>query len=123
MNMQGEPAPDSPTGRLLSGYSRLDDVPDELIGADGRIRPVWNELIQAIAAMPEEELTARMARGDQYLRDAGVFYRHYGPQDTTERDWPLSHMPLLIDETEWNVIADGLVQPLLSDPGGRRAAL
>jgi len=110
MNMQGEPAPDSPTGRLLSGYSRLDDVPDELIGADGRIRPVWNELIQAIAAMPEEELTARMARGDQYLRDAGVFYRHYGPQDTTERDWPLSHMPLLIDETEWNVIADGLVQ-------------
>jgi len=110
MNMQGEPAPDSPIGRLLSGYSRLDDVPDELIGADGRIRPVWNELIQAIAAMPEEELTARMARGDQYLRDAGVFYRHYGPQDTTERDWPLSHMPLLIDETEWNVIADGLVQ-------------
>ncbi|MAZ14928.1 MAG: hypothetical protein CL535_01120 [Ahrensia sp.] len=110
MNMQGEPLPDSPTGRLLSGYSRLDDVPDELIGADGRIRPVWHDLIQAIAAMSEEELSARMARGDQYLRDAGVFYRHYGPQDTTERDWPLSHMPLLIDETEWNVIADGLVQ-------------
>lgn len=110
MNMQGDPAPDSPIGRLLSGYSRLDDVPDELIGADGRIRPVWNDLIQSIAAMPEDELTARMARGDQYLRDAGVFYRHYGPQDTTERDWPLSHMPLLIDETEWNVIAEGLVQ-------------
>ena len=110
MNMQGEPLPDSPTGRLLSGYSRLDDVPDELIGADGRIRPVWHDLIQAIAAMSEEELSARMARGDQYLRDSGVFYRHYGPQDTTERDWPLSHMPLLIDETEWNVIADGLVQ-------------
>lgn len=110
MNMQGEPAPDSSIGRLLSGYSRLDDVPDELIGADGRIRPVWNELIQAIAAMSEDELTARMARGDQYLRDAGVFYRHYGPQDTTERDWPLSHMPLLIDESEWNVIAEGLVQ-------------
>ena len=110
MNMQGEPAPDSPTGRLLSGYSRLDEVPDELIGADGRIRPVWHDLIRAIAAMSEEELSARMARGDQYLRDAGVFYRHYGPQDTTERDWPLSHMPLLIDETEWDTIADGVVQ-------------
>ncbi|MCB1464894.1 MAG: circularly permuted type 2 ATP-grasp protein, partial [Nitratireductor sp.] len=111
---RGGRAPDSPVDRLLAGYRRPDDrsteVPDELFGADGNIRPVWNELIGALALLTPEELASRMARGDQYLRDAGVFYRQYGPQDTAERDWPLSHMPLLIDEDEWQAIAEGLTQ-------------
>ncbi|MCI5077480.1 MAG: circularly permuted type 2 ATP-grasp protein [Oricola sp.] len=110
MTMQGERAAESSVERLLAGYRRLEDVPDELIGSDGAIRPVWTDLIGALADMETDELSARMARGDQYLRDAGVFYRHYGPQDTVERDWPLSHMPLLIDENEWNGIAEGLIQ-------------
>ncbi|MEC9343080.1 MAG: circularly permuted type 2 ATP-grasp protein [Pseudomonadota bacterium] len=110
MNLKGEHATDSDIARLLDAYRQTGDVPDELVGADGRIRPVWSGLVEALAAMPGEERTARMARGDQYLRDAGVFYRQYGPQETTERDWPLSHMPLLIAEAEWTEIADGLAQ-------------
>ena len=110
MNIRGDRAPDNSVERLLAGYRRIDDVPDELVAADGRIRTVWGDLIRSLSEMTPEELSARMARGDQHLRDSGVFYRHYGPQDTSERDWPLSHMPLLIDEDEWNAIGAGLVQ-------------
>ncbi len=88
----------------------MDGVPDELMAGDGALRPVWRGLIEAIAATPHEELTDRFTRGDQYLRDAGVFYRRYGPQDSAERDWPLSHIPVLIAENEWKAISAGLIQ-------------
>ncbi|MBU1176073.1 MAG: circularly permuted type 2 ATP-grasp protein, partial [Alphaproteobacteria bacterium] len=99
-----------PVARLLSGYERMPGVPDELIGADGGLRPAWRGFIAALAATEREDLEARKARGDRYLRDAGVFFRQYGPQAASERDWPLSHMPVLIAEDEWRRIEAGLVQ-------------
>ncbi len=101
---------DSSVDQILSSYERVGAVPDELVGEDGNIRPVWQDLVRTIAEMPSGELTARMTRGDQYLRDAGVYYRQYGSRDSSERDWPLSHMPVLIDGDEWEAIANGLRQ-------------
>ncbi len=57
-----------------------------------------------------EGLAARFERADQYLRDAGVFYRKYDGAAGKERAWPLAHVPLIIDETDWSVITRGLVQ-------------
>jgi len=110
MQVQGENESADPAGRLLSGYRPLEGVPDELMGPDGTIRPAWRSFISAIAAIPPDELAVRMARGDQYLRDAGVFYRQYGTQTSAERDWPLSHMPVLIDEAEWAGITTALTE-------------
>ncbi|WP_226574865.1 circularly permuted type 2 ATP-grasp protein [Acuticoccus sediminis] len=104
------PDDDDAVGRLLSGYRTHKDVPDELLEADGSIRPVWKSFIEAVARMDADELRARQARGDQYLRDAGVYYRQYGATEAAERDWPLSHVPVLIDEDEWAEIGEGLVQ-------------
>lgn len=57
-----------------------------------------------------EQITDLFGKGDQYLRDAGVFFRQYGAAESTERDWPLSHIPVIIHESEWNRISAGLVQ-------------
>ena len=103
-----DPLPDDPVARLIAGYPVDGEVPDELMKPSGGIRPVWAPFIEAIAGMKPEARAARHARGDQYLADAGVFYRQYGTPETSERAWPLSHMPLLIDEAEWAVIAEGL---------------
>jgi uncharacterized circularly permuted ATP-grasp superfamily protein/uncharacterized alpha-E superfamily protein len=99
-----------PVARLLAGYQTMEGVPDELKAADGQHRPAWTNLIGAIASMSATELAERFAYGDQYLRDAGVFYRRYGAQDSAERDWPLSHMPVLIAEKEWAEISAGLIE-------------
>ncbi len=88
----------------------MDGVPDELMTADGQLRPAWTQLVSAIASMPVKELAERFASGNQYLRDAGVFYRRYGAEDSAERDWPLSHMPVIIAEDEWADISAGLIQ-------------
>lgn len=105
---EGREPDDRRVARLLAGYPVSDAVPDELMEPSGRIRPVWAPFLAAIAGMTPEERAARHARGDQYLADAGVFYRQYDTPEASERAWPLSHMPLLIDETEWAMIADGL---------------
>ncbi|MGF1624666.1 MAG: circularly permuted type 2 ATP-grasp protein, partial [Alphaproteobacteria bacterium] len=38
------------------------------------------------------------------------FYRVYGRQNVAEREWPLAHLPLLIDDREWQAIAAGIAQ-------------
>ncbi|MEP6828067.1 MAG: circularly permuted type 2 ATP-grasp protein [Aestuariivirga sp.] len=104
-----QPQPD-PVARLIADYRTSENVPDELIDENGVLRPVWTKLIEALANMSHAERSERFLRGSQYLRDAGVFYRSYSAQDLIERDWPLSHLPVLIQESEWKTISDGLAQ-------------
>ena len=66
--------------------------------------------MQALAKMPPEDVTRRFDLGDQYLRDTGVFFRQYGEKDVTDRAWPLSHVPVMIHESEWTSISQGLIQ-------------
>lgn len=110
MALTGEASRGNEAARLLADYRPLAGAPDELLKADGSIRPVWADLVNAISHMPEKEITRRTERGNQYLRDAGVYYRQYGADQADERDWPLSHMPVLIAEAEWDDIAEGLIQ-------------
>lgn len=109
--MPGLPRP-SATGvrELLAGYRPPPGVPDELLDAEGRVRPVWQRFLAQVAELGPGELGRRFARGDEYLRDAGVFFRQYGHPDSPERDWPLSHVPVLIHEGEWQALARGLIQ-------------
>lgn len=97
-------------GRFLAHYRPNPGVPDELVDGDGNIRPIWQNLIEAVSSMKPAERAMRFARGDQYLRDGGVFYRQYGPRETVEREWPISHMPVLLNEAEWAEICAGLTQ-------------
>ncbi len=95
---------------LVSGYAALPGSADEMLDKTGAVRPVWQHLLAAIGRMDETELVNRFARADRYLRDAGVFYRAYGTKENAERNWPLSHIPVLIDEKEWDVVSEGLIQ-------------
>lgn len=94
----------------LGGYRPLAGVPDELVEPSGTLRPGWAPLIRFLATQTEDQLQRRFARGDQYLRDAGVFFRQYGSSDSAERDWPLSHIPVVIPEGEWTGLVQGLIQ-------------
>jgi uncharacterized circularly permuted ATP-grasp superfamily protein/uncharacterized alpha-E superfamily protein len=44
------------------------------------------------------------------LHDSGVFYRVYEDASGAERPWPLSHVPLLINGSEWQTLKAGLIQ-------------
>jgi uncharacterized circularly permuted ATP-grasp superfamily protein/uncharacterized alpha-E superfamily protein len=91
-------------------YRPLAGAPDEMLGADGEVRPVWRHFVDRLAAMDEPELERRIDKADRYLRDAGVFYRVYGGAPNAERSWPLSHVPVLIGDREWQSLSEGLIQ-------------
>ncbi|MCD7111199.1 circularly permuted type 2 ATP-grasp protein [Rhizobium sp. DKSPLA3] len=94
----------------VADYRALPGIADEMVDAQGKVRPVWQHLVSAIGRMDEAELANRFARADRYLRDAGVFYRAYGTKENSERSWPLSHIPVLIAEREWEELSLGLIQ-------------
>ncbi len=92
------------------GYVPVAGAPDELIDAAGHVRPVWRAFCGYLSDQTGEDMAARFARGDQYLADSGVYFRHADGGGSSERAWPLSHVPVLIAETEWNDIVAGLSQ-------------
>lgn len=97
-------------GRLLQSYIIKPGSSDELLDENGVIRPVWLPLITYLAHRSPERLKQDFQRGDQYLRDAGVFFRHYEEGAASERDWPLSHIPLMIQDDEFRQISTGLIE-------------
>ncbi|MGX7744565.1 circularly permuted type 2 ATP-grasp protein [Rhodopseudomonas parapalustris] len=99
---------DRRVGQWTRDYTRLPGIPDEFIGADGQPRAVWGRYFDAFAALSADEIERRFGAADQHLRDAGVTYR--APGDAADRAWPLSHVPLLIGDSEWQQIAAGIAQ-------------
>lgn len=95
---------------FLSGYATNPGVADELFDVRGTMRPVWVPFMDELSKLTPDQIAAQFARGDQYLRDAGVFYRQYGGEAQQDRDWPLSHIPVILHESEWVQICDGLAQ-------------
>lgn len=94
----------------LEAYRPVAGSADELIDPAGAVRPVWRSFLNAYQRFSAEQLNQRFARGDQCLRDAGVFYRQYEGGSSSERAWPLSHVPVLLHEDEWRTIGQGLIQ-------------
>ncbi|NVN87709.1 MAG: circularly permuted type 2 ATP-grasp protein [Rhodopseudomonas sp.] len=89
-------------------YVRLPGIPDEFIGADGAPRGVWSRFLEAFATLSPADVERRFGSADRHLREAGVTYR--APGESTDRAWSLSHVPLLIDDVEWQQISAGIAQ-------------
>src|SRR3981189_2639512 len=87
-------------------YARLPGIPDEYIGQDGAPRAAWTRFFDAFAAMAPADVEKRFASADRHLREAGVTYR--APGETADRLWPLSHLPLIIDESDWQQLTSAL---------------
>ncbi|MFC0219557.1 circularly permuted type 2 ATP-grasp protein [Pseudochelatococcus lubricantis] len=104
-----DPSPE-PLAGLLRHYRPEPGVPDEMLDGRGEVRPIWRDFLSRIARMSAQERAQRMERGDLYVRETGMFHRQYGAEGSVERDWPLSHFPVLVDEAEWEHVARGLKQ-------------
>jgi len=94
----------------LDGYVPPEGVADELLDDHGAVRPVWKPFLQHLSGKGADETATAFARGGQYLRDAGVFFRQYTEGSSALRDWPFSPIPVLIAEAEWDRLAEGLTQ-------------
>jgi len=96
---------------LLAGYHCLQPRHfDEMVDAQGRVRPHWRPFLSMLARLGTDEINRRFAAADRHLRDSGVFYRVYEDPAGATRPWPLSHVPLIIEPKEWQALKAGLIQ-------------
>lgn len=95
---------------LTHGYYPFPGVYDEMMDAEGVVRPHWRRLLETFAGLGRTELERRFATADRQLRDSGVFYRVYDDPADVERPWPLAHVPLIIEPSEWEALSAGLIQ-------------
>lgn len=101
--MQTAASASIPRATWYDDYAPLPGVPDELMGPDGRPRAAWLNFLQQLSANEQS-----LAAVDRHLQDIGVSYRVHG--EARERTWPMSRLPLLIEEDEWKAIAAGVAQ-------------
>jgi hypothetical protein len=95
---------------FVAAYRPLPGIFDEMMDDGGGVRPHWRSFLGMLAALGPDEINRRFAAADRYLRSSGVFYRVYEDAAGIERPWPLSHVPLMIEPTEWRALEAGLVQ-------------
>ncbi|MBC9033364.1 circularly permuted type 2 ATP-grasp protein [Sphingomonas sp. JC676] len=68
----------------------------------------WAGLFEELAALSGENLAIARERAQRNAEDIGTGFRIAGEGE--ERPWPLSPVPLLIEQAEWKGIADGIAQ-------------
>ena len=99
---------------------------DEMWDKNGRIRPHWQNFMQAIKELGGHSLAKCRQEARRIFRENGVSYNVYGDPHGHQRTWDLDPIPLIISSEDWASIEDGLIQRaelmnlILSDIYGQR---
>lgn len=115
-----------PGGHLTRGQY------DELVDADGRIRPMWRELADDFAEQGAQALVGLSDRVRRLVQDDGITYTDIetdGSAPSAPQPWRLDPVPLLVSSDDWDRLEKGLIQrsrvldAVLSDLYSERRAL
>jgi uncharacterized circularly permuted ATP-grasp superfamily protein/uncharacterized alpha-E superfamily protein len=91
--------------RWIADYCAHVPVSDVLCA---KTDPAWAGMFEELAGLSGESLEIARERAQRNAEDIGTGFRIAGEGE--ERPWPLSPVPLLIEQTEWRGIADGIAQ-------------
>jgi uncharacterized circularly permuted ATP-grasp superfamily protein/uncharacterized alpha-E superfamily protein len=103
-------AKETAPGRLLANYSRNASGFDELISADGSIRPHYSKWFGALETFNAAEFSRRSDLAKMLIQEQGITYHVYSDPRGTERPWQLDVIPFVVPPEEWHTIDAGLVQ-------------
>lgn len=95
---------------LLENYRRRPAAFDELLAADGGLRPQYARLFGALGAFSGTDLRQRRDTCERLVREQGISYHVYGDPRGAERPWQLDPIPFVIAPDEWRGLEAGLIQ-------------
>ncbi|MDD7963047.1 circularly permuted type 2 ATP-grasp protein [Microbacterium thalli] len=98
-----------PTLPLASLPAGLDEPEryDEVVDAEGGLRPAWQSLAGLALALTPAELGRVEGEITRFLADDGVTYMH---PDAGAAPWQLDPVPLVVDAAAWARLEGGLAQ-------------
>jgi uncharacterized circularly permuted ATP-grasp superfamily protein/uncharacterized alpha-E superfamily protein len=92
------------------GYSPDLAFFDEMIGADGVVRPHWRALTEAFLRIGPAGFSRRWNDGRRLIHENGITYNVYGDPRGGDRPWPLDPIPLVVAEEDWATIEQAVIQ-------------
>lgn len=101
------PPPAVGVSGFAAGY-RADS--DEMVDADGVLRPHWKRFVGLLDDLGPAELRKRWDQARRLIHENGITHNVYGDPHGLDRPWSLDFIPLLIAAEEWDRISAGLVQ-------------
>ena len=106
-------SPITPTQARLDSawpYAATPGFYDEVLGANGEVRPHWRKLTESLALIGHPGLARRWHDGRRLIHDNGITYNIYSDPQNNARPWQLDPIPLLMDPEEWKSIEAGIIQ-------------
>jgi len=81
---------------------------DEMVTGSGAIRPHWRGLMETVFGMSSEQLADKLARASTQMADDEIIALPAARPSSAAP--PLDLLPLIVPESEWQSIAEGLAQ-------------
>ena len=91
-------------------YRPGDGSYDEMMTAEGRLRPGWDTFLRALEKIGADQLDQRWEQVRQLIRENGVTFNVYGAEDGMDRPWKLDPFPMILGGEEWIRMEAGLQQ-------------
>ncbi len=83
---------------------------DEMMSADGRVRPHYAQFLKHFGAVTPAEFDAKRRAVDLAFLRQGVTFNVYGDSQGAERIFPFDLVPRIIPASEWEHLEAGLTQ-------------
>ena len=94
---------------MLTDYRPDSGSYDELLDADGAMRPSWSHVGTALDELGHDELVRRQSDVNRLLDADGVSYNAFGSTDPRGRRWSLDPVPMVLSSPEWAEIEAGVI--------------
>ena len=91
-------------------YTRDAQRYDELLAADGSVRPHWQPLIERLETSGPDGMRRGAELARRLIIENGVTYNVYADPQGRDRPWGLDTLPLILPAQEWRSIEAGIVQ-------------
>lgn len=95
---------------LLGAYTSDHTAYDELLQAEGGLRPHWQPLADELAEASPEALARLRDSANQQVLQNGVTYNIYADPQGADRPWALDPLPHILPADEWAGIAAAIAQ-------------
>ena len=95
---------------LLAIYPHSARRYDEMLMADGQVRPHWRGFFNHLDAVSPEDMHQRLDFADRRILENGVTYNVYADPNGADRPWVLDPVPLIIPPDEWAEISAAVAQ-------------
>jgi uncharacterized circularly permuted ATP-grasp superfamily protein len=87
---------------------------DELVAADGMVRPHGQSLAQALSSLSLQDLRERQKAAESAIIEMGITFTVYSEGENIDRAWPYDIIPRMIDGGTWDRVDAGLRQRMLA---------